>query len=145
MLRRPEMDVIEQLLTVARAAQARAYAPYSNFPVGVALRTEGGTIHAGCNVENAAFPSGTCAEAGAIAAMVIAGETRITDLLVVGARQPISPCGACRQRIHEFATAATKIHCAGPDGVVATYAAADLLPHAFDPRSVLGAADKNEV
>ena len=125
---------VDALFEGARAAQAHAYAPYSRFRVGAALRDANGGIHAGCNVENAAYPIGTCAEAGAIAAMILAGETRIAEILVVGdGAALVTPCGGCRQRIREFACADTPVHVAGPDGVRRTFRLEDLLPLSFGP------------
>jgi cytidine deaminase len=131
------MDGLNVLFDAARAAQARAYAPYSRFPVGAALRTPGGTIFSGCNIENAAYPLGICAETAAIAAMIGAGETKIADILVLGpGPERITPCGACRQRIAEFATRATVVHLADGAGAVETVALGDLLPKAFGPASL---------
>jgi len=125
---------LDDLLAAARAAQARAYAPYSRFRVGAAVRGGSGAIYAGCNVENAAYPIGTCAEASAIAAMVAAGEMRILEVLVVGDGESlVTPCGACRQRIREFAAEDAPIHAAGPEGVRRSFTLAELLPHAFGP------------
>ena len=94
------------LFEAARQAQAKAYAPYSRFKVGAAVRGESGAIYAGCNVENAAYPVGTCAEAGALAAMVAAGERHVAEILILGdGADLVTPCGACRQRILEFAAA----------------------------------------
>ncbi|CAN7661911.1 cytidine deaminase [Pseudorhodoferax sp. LjRoot39] len=125
----------ESLLAAARAAQANAHAPYSRYKVGAALATPDGRVFAGCNVENAAYPSGTCAEAGAIAAMVAAGGRAITEILVVGdGPEPITPCGNCRQRIREFADAATRVHAAGAAGVLASFTLDELLPASFGPR-----------
>jgi cytidine deaminase len=125
---------IDALFEVARAAQARAYAPYSGFKVGAAIETESGAVYAGCNVENAAYPVGTCAEESAIAVMVAAGERRIAAILVVGdGRALVTPCGACRQRIREFASPDAPIHVAGPDGLRSTFTLDDLLPCAFGP------------
>jgi cytidine deaminase len=125
---------LDALFAAAKAARERAYAPYSRFSVGAAIRTPSGAIYCGCNVENAAYPQGSCAEAGAIAAMALAGERRIADIVVVGAGQDLcTPCGGCRQRIREFADAATRIHVAGPEGVRASFALEDLLPHSFGP------------
>lgn len=122
------------MFAAALAARASAYAPYSNFAVGAALRTLSGAIFSGANVENAAYPVGTCAEAGAIAAMARAGERRIRDILVVGDGEPlVTPCGACRQRIREFAAPDTMIHVAGLAGVRASFTLVELLPHAFGP------------
>lgn len=131
------MSDLDELLTRAREAMARAYAPYSRFPVGAALRAASGRIHVGCNVENAAFPSGTCAEAGAISSMIVAGDSRIIDLVVVGSGESVTPCGACRQRIFEFSSARTRIHCAGAGGIGSSHSIGDLLPHAFGPQDVL--------
>lgn len=128
------MGTIEELFSAAAAARSHAYAPYSGFAVGAALRTETGAIYCGANVENAAYPVGTCAEAGAIAAMVAAGERRIAELLVVADGEAlVTPCGACRQRIREFAGEDTKIHVAGLQGVRATFTVEALLPEAFGP------------
>ena len=125
------------LFAAAGAARARAYAPYSRFPVGAALRDEAGRVHAGCNVENAAYPVGTCAEAGAVAAMVAAGGRRIAAILVLGEGAGlVTPCGACRQRIREFADADTPVHVAGPAGVRRTFTLGALLPEAFGPDSL---------
>jgi cytidine deaminase len=123
-----------ELFTAAKAAQANAYAPYSRFRVGAALRSESGAIHAGCNVENAAYPQGSCAEAGAIAAMAAAGERRIAEILVIGDGETLcTPCGGCRQRIREFADASTRVHIAGPEGVRRSFPLGDLLPESFGP------------
>ncbi|AWB24971.1 cytidine deaminase [Methylobacterium currus] len=124
----------DALFSAALAAQARAHAPYSRFRVGAALRDEAGAVHAGCNVENAAYPVGTCAEAGAIAAMVAAGGRRIAAILVLGDGEAlVTPCGACRQRIREFAAPHTPIHVAGPQGVRRTFTLDELLPASFGP------------
>ena len=125
---------LDALFEAAREAQARAYAPYSGFKVGAAVRGESGAVYAGCNIENAAYPVGTCAEQGAISALVAAGERRIKAILVLGDGQKlVTPCGACRQRIREFAGPDTPVHVAGPDGVRSTFALEDLLPCAFGP------------
>ena len=125
---------LAELFAVAKAAKANAYAPYSRFHVGAALRARSGAIFSGCNVENAAYPQGSCAEAGAIAAMALAGERRIAEILVVGDGEALcTPCGGCRQRIREFADSATAIHVAGPEGVRRTFTLAELLPESFGP------------
>ena len=122
------------LFAAAKAAQAQAYAPYSRFKVGAAVLTPSGAIFSGCNVENAAYPQGACAEAGAIGAMALAGERRIAEILVVGDGEGLcTPCGGCRQRIREFADASTRVHVAGPQGVRATFTLEELLPHSFGP------------
>ena len=121
----------------AKAAQAQAYAPYSRFRVGAAILTPEGAIHAGCNVENAAYPQGACAEAGAIAAMAMAGGRRIAEILVIGDGEGLcTPCGGCRQRIREFAAPDIKIHIAGSGGLRATFTLAELLPHSFGPENL---------
>jgi homotetrameric cytidine deaminase len=122
----------DRMVSLARTAMERAYAPYSNFHVGVALRDETGALHFGANVENGAFPQGNCAEASAIGALVTAGGHRIEEAVVMGDTELIVPCGGCRQRLSEFASADTPIHLAGPEGVRKTVTLADLLPYAFD-------------
>ena len=125
---------LDALFAAAKAARERAYAPYSRFLVGAAIRAPSGAIYSGCNVENAAYPQGSCAEAGAIAAMALAGERKIVEIVVVGDGEDLcTPCGGCRQRIREFADAATRIHIAGPEGVRASFALEELLPHSFGP------------
>ena len=129
---------LKALFDAADLAAQKAYAPYSNFSVGAAIRTPSGHILSGCNVENAAYPAGTCAEAGAIAAMVAAGETKISDIAIVGVKSnPCYPCGACRQRIFEFSDAATRVHLRdGATGEAITHSIDGLLPHAFGPRDL---------
>ena len=127
----------DDLLQAALKARAHAHAPYSGFKVGAALRATDGSIHAGCNVENAAFPQGQCAEATAIGVMVAGGITRIAEILVVAdGPETVSPCGGCRQRLVEFADPATPVHLAGPEGVRATVSLGELLPRAFGWRQV---------
>lgn len=128
------MSGIEELFAAAAAARRNAYAPYSGFAVGAAIRTPSGAIYCGTNVENASYPVGACAEAGAVSAMVVAGERKILELLVVGDGDAlVTPCGACRQRIFEFAADDAIIHAAGPEGVRASFSMAALLPQAFRP------------
>ena len=123
-----------ELLRLALEAQANAYAPYSGFPVGAALRTPSGAVFTGCNVENAAFPQGTCAEAGAIAAMAAGGERAIAVIVTVCDGEMLAtPCGGCRQKIREFAAAGTVVHVAGPEGIRRSYAMEELLPDSFGP------------
>ena len=117
----------------ALLVRARAHAPYSKFKVGAAIRTDTGAVYAGCNVENVAYPQGTCAEAGAIAAMVAAGETRITEVYVVAeAPRPVPPCGGCRQKLAEFGAGDVPVTMATVDGAEETQTLAALLPGAFD-------------
>ena len=120
------MSGLEALFDAARAIHAKAYAPYSKFKVGAAIRTPSGMIFAGCNVENAAYPQGACAETGAIAAMIAGGEARIAEILC-------TPCGGCRQRIREFAGPETPIHVAGVEGIRKSFTLAELLPYSFGP------------
>jgi cytidine deaminase len=128
-----------ELFEAARSAQERAYAPYSRFPVGAAVRTAGGTIFAGCNVENAAYPQGSCAETGAISAMIAGGERSIVEVVVVTDGETISTCcGGCRQRIREFAGPETPIRVADGDGIRATFTLEQLLPHSFGPENLDG-------
>ena len=127
-------ESLDALFAAAKAARERAYAPYSRFLVGAAIRAPSGAIYAGCNVENAAYPQGACAEAGAIAAMARAGRRVIAEILVIGDGEGLcTPCGGCRQRIREFADATTRIHVAGLAGLRASFALEELLPHSFGP------------
>src|SRR5437667_10161818 len=99
---------LAELFEAAKAAQMNAYAPYSRFRVGAALRAASGSLYAGANVENAAYPEGVCAETSAISAMALGGERRIAEILVIGDGEGIcTPCGGCRQRIREFADGRT--------------------------------------
>ncbi len=118
----------------AKEIREKAYAPYSGFKVGAALRAANGEIFAGVNVENAAYPEGTCAEAGAIAAMVAGGEREITEVYVIAdSPRPVPPCGGCRQKIAEFAKPEVKVTLATTRGAEMTYTVAELLPGAFVP------------
>lgn len=125
----------EELLDAARDVREMAYCPYSNFRVGAAIMDENGQIHVGCNVENAAYPQGSCAEAGAITAMVAAGGTRIVTIAVAGGgsnkTRACTPCGGCRQRIHEFSDKSTRIIVKDDNGQWHTYTMAELLPSSF--------------
>jgi cytidine deaminase len=129
-----DRDTSDRLLAAARAVRERAHAPYSRFRVGAAVLDEQGRIHAGCNVENAAYPLGTCAEAAAIAAMVAGAGRNVRALLVLAdGPELVTPCGGCRQRLREFAAADTPVLLAAPEGVRATLSLAELLPHSFGP------------
>jgi cytidine deaminase len=122
------------LLRAALAARQQAYAPYSKFRVGAAVLDEAGHIHAGCNVENAAYPQGLCAEASALSAMVLAGGRRARALLVVGDGPAlVTPCGGCRQKLREFASDATPVLLADAAGVRQVVTLQQLLPHSFGP------------
>lgn len=130
-------EVEQAMFDAAAAARLHAYAPYSNFLVGAALLDEGGRIHPGCNVENAAYPQGVCAEAGAISALVLAGAKQVCAVLVVGAgpvdTQPCTPCGGCRQKLREFAAQDTPVVVADPSGLRRRFTLAQLLPESFGP------------
>jgi cytidine deaminase len=122
------------LIAAARAARAQAYAPYSRFAVGAAVVDERGRIHAGCNVENAAYPQGWCAEASALAAMVMAGGRRVQAVAVCGvAADPVTPCGGCRQKLREFAADDCPVWVADLDSVRASFTLGQLLPASFGP------------
>lgn len=121
------------LLDAATAVRENAHAPYSNFKVGAAILSKGGVTYQGCNVENVAYPEGTCAEAGAIAAMVAAGEKELTEVCVIAdSPAPVPPCGGCRQKLAEFGARDVKVTLATTDGTILTTTIGDLLPGAFD-------------
>ena len=123
-----------ELVAAAISAMSHAYAPYSSFYVGAAIRDENGQIHSGANVENAAYPQGACAEVGAISAMITAGGRKIDAIAVAGTGDVLcTPCGGCRQRIREFAEAATPIIIADETGERARFTLAEILPHSFGP------------
>jgi cytidine deaminase len=122
------------LYEAAAAIRTKAYAPYSNFHVGAAILADDGKVYAGCNVENAAYPLGNCAEASAIAAMIAGGGKRITRILTIGpGRTPVTPCGGCRQRIREFAALDAPVTSLGTEGEVLETTIGALLPHSFGP------------
>ena len=123
-----------ELLAAATLAHLEAHCPYSHYRVGAAIRTGSGAVVAGCNVENAAYPLGSCAEAGAIAAMVVAGERSIVEIVVVtDGDTPGTPCGGCRQRLREFAGPDVLVHSVAASGGAITMTMAELLPHSFGP------------
>jgi cytidine deaminase len=125
-------EPLEPMVDLARRALANAHAPYSRFPVGACVRAASGRLYAGCNVENAAYPVGQCAEATAIGAMVAAGDRQIVEAVIVTEGAELcAPCGRCRQQLAEFAGADTRIHLCGPDGVRLTTTLGELLPLAF--------------
>ena len=124
----------EQLISAAREALERAYAPYSRYRVGVALRAPDGSVHVGANVENAAYPLGNCAEASAIGAMVAAGRTQIVEAAVIGdGAEPCVPCGGCRQRLREFMPLDATVHLIAEKGARAEMTLQELLPRSFGP------------
>jgi len=122
------MDLYE----IARTARDNAYAPYSGFKVGAAIRASDGSLYAGCNVENVAYPQGVCAEAGAISAMCLAGRREVAEVLVIAdSPEPVTPCGGCRQKLAEFAAPGTPVILADLAGVRARTTVGALLPGAF--------------
>jgi homotetrameric cytidine deaminase len=130
-------DPDPELLRLAREAAGRAYAPYSGFPVGAAVRTEDGRRYAGANVENAAYPQGQCAEASALGAMVAGGGGRVVEVVVAAPSEAeCAPCGGCRQRLREFADADAPIHLADLERVRRTASLGELLPLSFGPESL---------
>lgn len=121
------------LKQAALAVRENAYVPYSSFKVGAAIRASSGEIYVGCNVENVAYPEGTCAEAGAIAAMVAAGETAIVEAYVIaGSPMPVTPCGGCRQKLAEFAGRDVCVTMATTSGIEQISTVGDLLPGVFN-------------
>lgn len=125
------------LLAAAKNVIDNAYAPYSHYHVAASLRTKTGKIFAGCNIENASFSLTTCAETGAVTAMIAAGEKQIEEVLVLVTDDALcSPCGACRQRLAEHATPDTRFHLCTAKGLYASYTLAELLPHAFGPNNL---------
>lgn len=127
------------LIAAAVDARAKAYAPYSRFLVGAAVKDEHGAVHAGCNVENAAYPQGTCAEAGAIAAMIMGGGRRITEAAVVGSGEGlVTPCGGCRQKLREFGAPDLAIHVCDETGrIKRSFTLEELLPSSFGPENLI--------
>jgi len=127
----------EAMFQRALDAMAKAHAPYSGFRVGAVVKGANGRLYAGCNIENAAYPEGWCAETTAIAHMVMDGETRIVEVLVMGGgNAPVTPCGGCRQRIREFAADDVEIHVCSPEGLRETLTLGDLLPLSFGPENL---------
>jgi cytidine deaminase len=129
---------MKDLIAAAKSARLKAYAPYSKFLVGAAVRDERGNIHGGCNVENAAYPQGWCAETSAIAAMIMSGGHAIAEMVVIGTGDMLcTPCGGCRQKIREFAKGNVKIHMCGEDGKLKqTFTLDELLPASFGPENL---------
>jgi cytidine deaminase len=123
----------ETLLRAATDVRENAHAPYSNFKVGAAILGKDGVVYQGCNVENVAYPEGTCAEAGAIAAMVAAGTKELTEVCVIAdSPAPVPPCGGCRQKLAEFGARDVTVTLATTDGTTLQTTIGDLLPGAFD-------------
>ena len=130
-------DQKTSLINAASNAMINAYAPYSKFHVGAAILADDGNIYTGCNVENAAYPIGSCAEASAISAMVMAGQSKIVAIAVAGAGDELcTPCGGCRQRIREFAKASTPILICDESDLRHTTTLEALLPLSFGPNNL---------
>ncbi len=130
------MTTKNQLIKQAQAAMKRAYAPYSNFCVGAAILDNNDKIHAGCNVENAAYPLGVCAEGSAISNMVLSGGSRIKEIMLVSTGENlVTPCGGCRQKLKEFSDAKTKIQIFH-NNQVTEFSIEDLLPHSFSKENL---------
>ena len=129
---------MQDLIDAAIAARAKAHAPYSKFYVGAAMRDERGHIHGGCNIENAAYPQGWCAECSAIALLVMSGAKLITEVAVLGNGDALcTPCGGCRQKIREFAAGDVLIHCCTETGtLLKTFTLEELLPASFGPENL---------
>ena len=129
---------MRDLVEAAIAARKKAHAPYSKFYVGAAMRDEMGRVHAGANMENAAYPQGWCAECSAIAHLIMAGGTRIAEVAVLGNGDALcTPCGGCRQKIREFASGEVKIHCCTEQGaLLKTFTLNELLPASFGPENL---------
>ncbi len=134
---------LDEMIRLAAAVRENAHAPYSNFRVGACLEAASGALYVGCNVENVAYPrcnvenvaypQGQCAEASAIGALVGAGDRDIVSVVVMGGGPALcTPCGGCRQRLHEFAPPETPVHICGPEGLRKTLSLGALLPWSFD-------------
>ena len=124
----------ESYIAATKEAMSKAYVPYSNYPVGALIVTDNGNTYSGCNVENASYPLGNCAEASAIASMVIGGEKKIKTIYVMTKNDEGGiPCGGCRQRIREFSDEHTQIMMCSPDGVQQRINLSELLPNSFGP------------
>ncbi|QFT34277.1 Cytidine deaminase [Labrenzia sp. THAF82] len=126
------MSDLNALFEAAKAVREKAYAPYSNFLVGAALRTPDGEVFTGCNVENASYPVSVCAEGGAVSAMIAAGHRKIAEAVVIGDAALCTPCGMCRQRLKEFGTDDLIVHVADLNGIRRSFSMDELLPAAFE-------------
>jgi cytidine deaminase len=120
------------LFEAAKTAMGNAYAPYSKFPVGAAIRTADGKVFSGCNIEVASYPEGWCAETTALSHYVMGGGGKIAEIAVIAQRMPgVTPCGGCRQRLAEFAGPDVKLYLCDQAGVVETVRLGDMLPYGF--------------
>jgi len=129
---------MQDLIDAAKAARKLAHVPYSKFYVGAAMRDEKGRVHAGANIENAAYPQGWCAECTAIGHLIMGGGTKITEVAVMGNGDALcTPCGGCRQKIREFAAGDVKIHCCTEEGkLIRTFTLDEILPSSFGPENL---------
>jgi cytidine deaminase len=129
---------MKDLVEAAIVARAKAHVPYSKFYVGAAMRDEQGRVFSGCNIENAAYPQGWCAEPSAISHLIIGGGKQITEVVVMGNGDTLcTPCGGCRQKIREFANGDVKIHCCTEEGkLIRTFTLEELLPFSFGPENL---------
>ncbi|MEI2386224.1 cytidine deaminase [Breoghania sp. JC706] len=126
------MSSFDALFAAAKAARENAHAPYSGYKVGAALRTRDGAIHAGCNMENASYPEGWCAETTALACMGVSGAREVLEVVVIADGERLcTPCGGCRQRLAEFAGPDTPVHIADLGGLRQTFTLGELLPAGF--------------
>ena len=131
------MNKSAKLFKLAQQASLNAYAPYSQFAVGASLIADNGNYYSGCNIENVSYPCGSCAEQGAISAMIADGGKKIVEILILGyGKELITPCGACRQRILEFSDSQTLIHLADKEGIKKTFKINELLPYNFNTESL---------
>lgn len=132
----PNSQLIQTMLTKATAAMQHSYAPYSMFHVGACLQSESGELFSGTNIENASYSLALCAEASALAALITSGQQQIkTILITTSSPTPCPPCGACRQRLIEFAEPSTVIHLCSPQGLYQAFTLGELLPHDFNSKN----------
>ncbi len=137
MLKKDNMNFNQEMFKLAKSAMQNAYAPYSNFSVGAVVMGDNGKIYAGCNVENAAYPQGNCAETAAISAMVLDGVTIVKSVMIIGGGAGlVTPCGGCRQKIREFAKDDIVIDICDLDGLRQRFKLGQLLPFSFGPENL---------
>ena len=132
-----DKSIYKELFELANSIMGKAYAPYSKFKVGAAILDNNDNYHVGCNVENAAYPIGNCAEASAIAAMIASNGTKIKAIAVTGYGDLLcTPCGGCRQRIREFASLETPIIVGNEKEIKRIFTLSELLPSSFGPENL---------
>lgn len=131
--------IIEKMINEAHKALENAYAPYSRFTVASCIQTDKNSLYTGVNVENSSYGLTICAEASAICNMISTGERHIKNMVILaGTNLLCPPCGACRQRIHEFATPDSRIHLCTKEKVLQSITLNELLPLAFDFKPLIG-------